>query len=180
MKESAAVAGRDGLVVEDGAMVVSNRVSPDVPEEVIDDLLDEGVVGLVDYGIGPSLDPEALPKKNATGRGSLNDLLEFSRVGGYLVAHKDGLDRIVSGWARPGSLRFERIEMPDGSEKVLKCVQLDAYAEIAADELDEIHQIAGKEGLSRLTFTDLDDEDEIEEVVTAVTTLEREGRLVYQ
>jgi len=67
MKESAAVGGRDRRVVEDGAMVVSNRVSPEVSEEVIDGLLDEGVVGLVDYGIGPSLDPEALSKKNATG-----------------------------------------------------------------------------------------------------------------
>jgi hypothetical protein len=180
MKESAAVAGRDRRVVEDGAMVVSNRVSPDVSEKVIDGLLDEGIVGLVDYGIGPSLDPEALPKDNTTGRGSLNDLLEFSRVGGYLVAHKDGLDRIVSGRARPGSLRFERIEMSDGSEKVLKCVQLDAYAEVGEDELEGIHQISGMEGRSRHTFTDLDDEDEIEQVVAAVTMLEREGRLVYR
>jgi hypothetical protein len=180
MKESAAAAGRDRRVVEDGAMVVSNRVSPDVSEEVIDDLLDEGVVGLVDYDIGPSLDPDELSKNNTTGRGSLNDLLEFSRVGGYLVAHKDGLDRIVSGRARPGSLRFERIEMSDGSEKVLKCVQLDAYAEIGEDELEGIHQISGMEGRSRHTFTDLDDEDEIEQVVAAVTMLEREGRLVYR
>lgn len=179
MKESAAGA-RDRRVVGDGAMVVSNRVSPDIAEEVIDDLLDEGIVGLVDYNIGPSLDSDRLDKTNGPGRGSLNDLREFSRVGGYLLAHKDGLDRIVAGRARPGSLRLEKIEMADGSEKVLKCVQLDAYAEIAEDELEGVHGIAGKEGRSRHTFTDLDDNDEIEQVVAAVTMLEREGRLEYR
>lgn len=180
MKESASAEGRDRRVVGEGALVVSNRVSPDISEEAIDDLLDEGIVGLVDYDIGPSLDPDSLPKKNTTGRGSLKDLMEFSRVGGYLVAHKNGLDRIVAGRARPGSLRFEKIEMVDGSEKVLKCVQLDAYAELDEDELDGIRQISGQVGLSRHTFTDLDDEDEIEQVVAAVTMLEREGRLEYR
>jgi hypothetical protein len=63
---------------------------------------------------------------------------------------------------------------------VLKCVQLDAYAEIGAGELDGIHQISGEQGRSRFTFTDLEDEDEIEQVVAAVTMLEREGRLEYR
>lgn len=180
MEESANVDGRDRRVVEEGAIVVSNRVSPDVDEKVIDDLLDEGIVGAVDYDTGPSLDPEALPEDNTTGRGSLNDFMKFSRVGGYLVAHKNELDRIVAGRARPGSLRLENIEMADGSVKVLKCVQLDAYAELDEDEFDGIRQISGQAGLSRHTFTDLEDKDEIEQVVAAVTMLEREGRLRYR
>lgn len=170
----------DQRIVEDGAIVVSNRVSPGVSDEVIDDLLDEGIVGLADYNIGPSLDPDDLPKKNSTGRGSLNDIMAFSRVGGYLLAHKDGLDRIVAGRARPGSLRFEKIKMGDGSTKVLKCIQLDAYADIEKNELEGIHEIADTEGRSRHTFTDLNDEEEVEQVVAAVTMLEREGRLTYR
>jgi hypothetical protein len=178
MKESAR--GRGRRVVGEGAMVVSNRVSPDVDEEIIDGLLDEGVVGLVDYGIGPSLDSDLLDKSNGPGRGSLNALKKFSRVGGYLVAHKDGLERVAAGRARPGSLRFEKVEMADGTEKVLKCVQLDAYGEIGSDEFDEVRRIASREGLSRHTFADLDREEEIEEVVAAVTKLERDGRLTYR
>jgi hypothetical protein len=179
MKESAA-GGRGRRVVGDGAMVISNRVSPDVDEEIIDGLLDEGIVGLVDYGIGASLDADLLDKSNGVGRGSLNDLREFSRVGGYLVAHKDDVDRVVVGRARPGSLRFEKIEMGDGSEKVLKCVQLDAYGEVGMGEFDAVRLVAAREGLSRHTFTELGDEDDFEEVVHAVTKLERAGRLEYR
>lgn len=173
------VAG-DRRVVEDGAIVVSNRVSPGVSDEVIDDLLDDGIVGMADYDIGPSLDPDDLSKKNKTGRGSLNDIMTFSRVGGYLLAHKDGLDRVVAGRARPGSLRFEKIEMGDGSTKVLKCIQLDAYADIEEGELEGIQEIANTQGRSRHTFTDLTDEEEVERVVAAVTMLERDGRLKYR
>lgn len=170
-------------VDNEGAIVVSNRVSPGVPDEIINELLDEGIVGLAHYNIGPSLDPEALPKKNATGRGSLTDLEKFSRVGGYLLAHTNGLDRVVAGRARPGSLRIERIRMPDGEVRVLKCIQLDAYADVDPDAFEGIRQIADAPGRNRHTFTDLDedkDAHEIERVVSVVTLLERQGELEYR
>jgi hypothetical protein len=170
-------------VENDGALVVSNRVSPGVPDEIIDELLDEGIVGQAHYSNGPSLDPNDLDPSNGTGRGSLKDLEVFSRVGGYVLAHKDGMDRIVAGRARPGSLRIERIQMSDGEIRFLKCIQLDAYADIDADEFVGIKQIANVQGRSHHTFTDFDEEkqsDEIEQIVAAVTLLERDGRLKYR
>lgn len=167
----------------DGAIVVSNRVAPGVPDYIIDELLDEGLVGQAHYDNGPSLDPETLGPKNGVGRGSLSDLETFSRVGGYVLSHKNGLDRIVAGRARPGSLRFERIEMPGGDVRVLKCVQLDAYADIDPDEFSGIEQIANQSGLNRHTFTNFDEDDDadlIERIVAVVTALERDGRLKYR
>lgn len=170
-------------IADDGALVVSNRVSPGVPEAIIDSLLDDGIVGLVDYDIGPSLDKELLDGNNGVGRGTLTALQEFSRVGGYILAHKDGLDRIIAGRARPGSLRFEKVQLNDGSTKVLKCVQLDAYGEVKKGEFEGLDQLANTEGLIRHTFLPLDKDsraDVIEQIVSAVTVLERSGRLTYQ
>src|SRR6056297_2639346 len=82
---------------DEGSIVVSNRVSPGVPDEIINELLDKGIVGQAHYDIGPCLDSDHLPKDNSAGRGSLSDLEKFSRVGGYLLAHKNGLDRVVAG-----------------------------------------------------------------------------------
>jgi hypothetical protein len=158
-------------------------VAPDVPDTIIDELLDEGIVGMAHYSNGPSLDPGTLDSDNLVGRGSLSTLEAFSRAGGYALAHTAGSNRIVAGRARPGSLRIERIEMPDGDVRVLKCIQLNAYADLQAGEFQGLEEIASEQGLSRHTFTDLDQEDradDIEQIVAAVTLLERNGRLNYE
>lgn len=121
-----------------GALVISNRVDPDVPDSIIDELLNEGIVGLADYDLGPSVDKNDLPKENTTGRGSLSDLEKFSRVGGYILAHTDGSNRIIAGRARSESLRIERVRDSTDDLTVLKCIQLDAYGDIDPDEFQGI------------------------------------------
>lgn len=166
-----------------GALVVSNRVEPGIPENILNDFLDEGIVGLTVYDNTPSLDPDNLDTDNRTGRGSVSDLEKFSRVGGYILAHRHEGKRIIVGRARPGCLRIDRVKHSDGGETVLKSVQLAAYADIEPNEFTGIHDIATESGLTRHTFTGLDEDkraDHIEQIVAAVTTLEREGRLNYR
>lgn len=168
-----------------GALVVSNRVSPsNVDDQIVHELLDEGIVGLAYYTGAPTLDTGTLSPNNTSGRGSYSAMEKFSRTGGYVVSHMDKLERVLIGRARPGSLRFERITESDGSEFVLKCVELDAWGEINRGEFKTVDDLADEEGLNRFTFNDLTNrdsrEDQIEQVVSAVTVLERDGRLNYR
>jgi hypothetical protein len=113
----------------------------------------------------------------------MRSLEKFSRVGGYVLAHRNGMKRIVAGRARPGCLRIDRVENKDGSETVLKSAQLSAYADIDPDEFNGIREIADTEGRSRHTFLALNEDkysDQIEQIVAVVTVLERDGRLNYR
>lgn len=164
----------------DGALVVSNRCEPSIPKSVRDELLDHGIVGVADFGTGASLKQEDVDAN--VQKGQLGSIEKFSRVGGYILSHTNGLDRVIVGRAQPGRLQIERAQHEDGSTTVLKCIRLDGYAELRDGEFEGIHELADMSGRNRMTFTALsdDDQDQKEQIVSAVTTLEREGRLTYR
>lgn len=159
--------------VPKGARVMSNRVGPGVPDSIIDELLDEGIVGMLDYDIGHSADPDDID--SPSGQGALKNVATFSRTGGYVVSHKVKYDRVVVGRASPSSFRFEELEGGDYDGKVLKCVDLDVHAEISEDGFEGVFEVVRKR--PRQVFNPIGDVDHRERVVAAVTVLEREGKL---
>jgi len=57
-------------------MIVTSRANPDVPDAVIDELLDEGI-GPLDYGTDESLDKEEIDASNLSGRDGTNNLVDL-------------------------------------------------------------------------------------------------------
>jgi len=162
--------------------VFYNRIQHDIPDEITHELLDIGAVGQVDFDIGPTLDRDAISDHNDVREGTLVLVEQFSRTGGYVLVHLHEGTRVVVGRARPGCLRFERIQLPDGSERVLKCVQLDAFADIDPAVFDGIVG-ADAIGKPQHVFVDLNEEaypQLIDGIVSALETLEDTGRLNYQ
>lgn len=180
MSDSSTVGGDVARLDRDGAMVVSNRCEPSIPESVRDELLDLGIVGIADFSTGASLNPEDVDAN--VEKGQVSAIEKFSRVGGYILSHTNGPDRVIVGRAQPGRLQIERVQHADGSTTVVKCIRLDAYGELKDGEFTGIHELADISGRNRMTFTALGEEyqDQKEQIVSAVTTLEREGRLSYR
>lgn len=159
----------------EGALVVTNRVNPGAPEKVVDELLDEGIIGQLDYDTGKSLNADELSGSNPAGKGALNNMAEFSRVGGYVVAHTKGFDRVIVGRASPDSIRFEEIKTGTHAGPVLKCAKLEVKGEITEDQFSGVYQVIRDR--PQQVFSEINNPDHAERVVAAVTTLEQEGKL---
>lgn len=158
-----------------GALVITNLIGAAAPGDIIDDLLDEGIVGHLDWEVGASANPEDIDEENSSGKGSLRRYAEFSRAGGYVITHMKHGDRVLIGRASPSSIRFEEIKGGKYDGKILKCVDLDVWAEIDEDEFEGIHEVI--EARPRNVFHQIQDEDHAQRIVAALTTLEREGKV---
>lgn len=156
-----------------GAMVVKNLVKVEVPDSIVNELLDEGIVGLLDYGIEYSFNPDEISDDNPLGRGVLSNMPEFSRVGGYVLTRTPKSERIIVGRASPSCIRFEKIQ--NGTDVVLKCVELDAYADVTDEGFDGLHDVI--EERPRSVFNPIGNSDHRERVVSVVTQLERNGKI---
>lgn len=158
-----------------GALVIVNRIGKALPDAVVHELLDDGIVGHLDYGTDASTNPEDVKKENKIGRGSLRRFNQFSRRGGYIVSHMLEGDRIILGRALGGCVRNEEIEGGKYDGKVLNCIQLDEYAEIEAGEFEAIDQLLASR--TRSVFNPPDDDELAMDVIAAFGSLDRNGRL---
>lgn len=159
----------------EGALVVTNRINPGAPDHIVDELLNEGIIGLLDYDTGKSLNADELSGRNPAGKGALNNMVEFSRVGGYVAAHTKGFDQVIVGRASPDSIRFEEIDSGKYDGTVLKCAKLEVYDEIPEDRFNGVYQVIRDR--PQQVFSEINDSDHTERVVAAVTTLEQEGKI---
>jgi len=159
-----------------GAMVIANFIDVMKAPDMIHELLDEGIVGMLDYRTGYSFDPKDVDSSNRMGRGVLRRAGEFSRVGGFVGTHTED-ERLVIGRASPGNIRFEEFEGGDADGLVLKCFQLDAWADVDQDEFAGIHEMLKADGQSRSVFNPIHDEALAERLVAAVTDVHRRGGL---
>ncbi|WP_336328523.1 hypothetical protein [Halovenus sp. HT40] len=170
-----------------GAIVLTNRVAPNrgdtdgggpqYPQPVIDDFIENGIFGLVDYETGRSANPEDVPQQESnTGKGALNNYAEFTEVGGYLLAH-DEFGRVYLAHATPGCGMFTTT-LVNGEETELKCIKVDAYAEIDHDDWTGLIDIL-EDRSYRHTLAGVTDSNERERIVSAYTALERSGDLIY-
>jgi len=174
---SSQTSGRRRRTEIEGALVVSNRVDPDVPDEIIHELLDEGIVGLLDFKTGRSVDPNDLESTNYPGRGAFGNFAEVSRVGSYLISFTEDFGRVIVSRAGPSSIRFVPVENadPNGGTLWLKCIDTEIHADVDEDEWEGVFEVVRDR--HRNVFGKINDADHRERVVAALTTLEREGKI---
>jgi len=157
-----------------GANVISNRIESSVPDSAIDEMLEEGIFGAVDYGTGKSLDSDEAGSR--TGSAALNNMVDVSRNGAYIVSFTPSFDRVFLSRVTPSSIRFEEFQDTEGeTTTVLKCVEAEVYTEIEEDKFQGIYDVISDR--QRLVFHNIKDSDHRERVVAALTAQERSGKI---
>jgi hypothetical protein len=160
----------------EGAQVIVSQINHgymDIGRE----MLKNGVVGQIDYKIGPSLDDDLLNKQNPN-KGSLNNAVEFSQTGGWAVGWCEEFDLVVGGYVSPRSLHIEPIVGPDGEHKsYLKCFTADYYGTIEKDDLPGVYDVL--EDRNRGVFINPNDSALRERLIAAINTLRQRGDVKY-
>lgn len=106
----------------EGPMFLLNRTWSAIRDDHLVDLLDEGIIGHLDFGTMALLDPEMVGNPVATG--ALKNDQEASRRGAYVVSFTEDWDRVQFSYVSPGSLRFDSYDN-NGEDVILKNFEAD-------------------------------------------------------
>lgn len=106
----------------EGPMFLLNRTWSAIRDDRLVDLLDEGIIGHLDFGTMASLDPEMVDNPAATG--ALKNAQEASRRGAYVVSFTEDWGRVQFSYVSPGSLRFDPYDN-NGEDVILKNFEAD-------------------------------------------------------
>lgn len=141
-------------------MFITNRVESAISADLRHELLDDGLFAHADYSIGASLNASELASDNSLGRGSLNNIVEASSRGSYVVAHWEDFERVDMGYVPPASLRFDPVTREVSDDIVLKNVQAREFGRV--DNANLTHYETLREDVlpnrSRGVFTEIDAE----------------------
>lgn len=143
-----------------GPLFLVNRCASKLRGDDLNELMDNGIIGHLDYSTMEALDADLV---EGSGKGALNNSLEASRRGAYVVSFTDGFERIQLSYVSPASLRFDPFEK-NGEQFVLKNFQADLTGVVNESNLPSFDELRSEvlSGRQRLPFHNIDDEGDVE------------------